>query len=313
MTSNDAMPDLSTRQLRTVVAVARFESFLAASAELRTSQSAVSRTVKLVEKALGVSLFDRTTRRVSLTPAGREFIPLAERLLEEIGIGADALRKAAGQPPERLYISCLISLTYDILPVALAMFHAKWPQVEIVLRQRLQNYILDDVRQGAVDLGIANQIPENDQIVSIPMGGDRYHVMVPRGHHLAKRAAVTIADLDGERMVSVASASNVRRMVDRLAHDAGATLYHAVTLDHITLVDRFVRRGLGIAVVPASMRPEDETGAIVFVPLEPRSLRTEIVACHARDRSLSPAAADFVTALKAAFQVTPGAPEATIV
>ena len=306
MTTADAMPDLSTRQLRTVVAVARFESFLAASAELRTSQSAVSRTVKLVEEALGVSLFDRTTRRVSLTPAGREFIPLAERVLEEIGIGADALRKAAGRQPQRLYIACLISLTHDIVPAALAAFHAKWPDVEIVLRQRLQNHILDDVRQGVVDLGIANRMPESDQIDTIPMGQDRYHVMVPRGHRLAKRAAATIADLDGERMVSVAPASNVRRMVDRLALDAGVSLHHAVTLDHITLVDRFVRRGLGIAVVPANMRPEDDAGAIVFVPLEPRALRTKIVVCHAHDRPLFPAAADFVAALKDAFSAAAG-------
>ena len=97
--------------------------------------------MKLVEKALGVSLFDRTTRRVSLTPAGREFIPLAERVLEEIGIGADALRKAAGRQPQRLYVACLISLTYDIVPAALVAFHAQWPDVEVILRQRLQNYI----------------------------------------------------------------------------------------------------------------------------------------------------------------------------
>ena len=302
MPTADSMPDLSTRQLRTVVAVARFESFLAASAELRTSQSAVSRTVKLVEKALGVSLFDRTTRRVSLTPAGREFIPLAERVLEEIGIGADALRKAAGRQPQRLYVACLISLTYDIVPAALVAFHAQWPDVEVILRQRLQNYILDDVRQGAVDFGIANLVPENDQIAMIPMGEDQYHVIVPRGHHLAARASVTIADLDGERMVSVAPASNVRRMLDRLALDAGVTLHHAVTLDHITLVDRFVRRGLGVAVVPASMRPEDAAGAIVFVPLEPPSLRTDIVVCHSRERALSAEAVGFIDALKAAFQ-----------
>lgn len=298
-------PDLSTRQLRTVVAVARYESFLAASAELRTSQSAVSRTVKQVEKMLGVALFDRTTRHVSLTVAGREFIPIAERVLDDIDIGAETLRKVAGKPPQRLHIACLISLTYDIVPGALAAFQQEFPEVEVVLRQRLQNHVLDDLRSGAVDMGIANRVPVDEHIAIIPVGADRYHAMIPRAHHLAGRAEISIADLDGERMVSVDPASNVRRMVDRLALDDGVTIRHAVTLDHITLVDRFVRRGIGIAVVPATMRPDSAKDDIAFVPLAPQSLRTEIVAYHSRERTLAPAAARFVEILAESFSGTP--------
>jgi len=301
-------PDLSTRQLRTVVAVARFESFLAASAEMRTSQSAVSRTVKQVERMLGVALFDRTTRRVSLTAAGREFIPIAERVLDDIDIGAETLRKVAGKPPQRLHIACLTSLTYDIVPAALAAFQAEFPDVEVVLRQRLQNHIMDDVRSGAVDIGIANRVAADDQIAAIPVGADRYHAMIPRRHRLAGRAEISIADLDGERMVSVDPASNVRRMVDRLALDSEVTIRHAVTLDHITLADRFVRRGLGIAIVPAAMRPDSATGDIAVVPLAPHTLRTEIVAYHTRERTLPPATVRFVEILRQAF---PGIPANT--
>ena len=77
-----SVPDLSARQLHAVLAVAEYNSFIAAAACLKTSQPALTRTIKRVEDILGVRLFDRSTRRVGITAAGKEFVAVAERMLK---------------------------------------------------------------------------------------------------------------------------------------------------------------------------------------------------------------------------------------
>ncbi len=77
------IPDLTARQLYAVLAVAEYNSFIAAAAFLKTSQPALSRTIKRVEDIVGVRLFDRSTRRIAITTAGREFVAVAERMLND--------------------------------------------------------------------------------------------------------------------------------------------------------------------------------------------------------------------------------------
>src|SRR5690349_18874056 len=104
------LPDLSARQLRAVVAVAEYRSFIAAAAEMKTSQPALSRTIGQVERILGLALFSRSTRQVSVTPAGREFVALAERLLNEMRIGLNAMRELADQQRGQVIIASIMSL-----------------------------------------------------------------------------------------------------------------------------------------------------------------------------------------------------------
>src|ERR1044071_7462751 len=80
------VPDLRARELLTVVTLAEYGSFVAAASHLKTSQPALTRTVKRVERVLGVTLFARNTRRVEITPAGREFVAVAERMLNDLKI-----------------------------------------------------------------------------------------------------------------------------------------------------------------------------------------------------------------------------------
>src|ERR1700679_162376 len=82
--STSGLPDLTSRQLDTVLALAEYGSFIAAAALLKTSQPAVTRTVKRVEEVLGVKLFDRSTRSVQITAAGKEFVGVAGRMLNDL-------------------------------------------------------------------------------------------------------------------------------------------------------------------------------------------------------------------------------------
>src|SRR5215470_4700158 len=115
-------PDVTARQLRAVLAVAEYRSFIAAAAFLKTSQPALARTIKQIEGALGVSLFSRSTRQVSITDAGKEFAALAERLLTDLRIGVENMRELADRQRGQVIVSSIMSLAYVALPEIIAEY-----------------------------------------------------------------------------------------------------------------------------------------------------------------------------------------------
>ena len=89
------LPNLNARQLTAVLAVAENRSFIAAAAQLKVSQPALTRTIKQVETVLGIDLFARTSRQVTITAAGKEFVALSERLLTDLRLGVAGIRAQA--------------------------------------------------------------------------------------------------------------------------------------------------------------------------------------------------------------------------
>src|ERR1700757_5495346 len=112
----NSFPDVTARQLRAFVAVAEYRSFIAAAAFLKTSQPALTRTIKQIEGALGASLFSRSTRQVSITEAGKEFAALAERLLNDLKIGIENVRELAEQRRGQIIVASVMSLAHFALP-----------------------------------------------------------------------------------------------------------------------------------------------------------------------------------------------------
>ena len=128
------VPNLSTKHLKAIVALARFGSFIAAASYLRVSQPGLSRIVQQTEALLGVKLFARGTRSVSQTEAGREFIPAAERLLGELLQQSEKVRNLDGQLRGQIIISSLMSISHHVLPAALVTFRRQHPKIQIHIR-----------------------------------------------------------------------------------------------------------------------------------------------------------------------------------
>src|SRR6185312_14980930 len=129
------LPDLSARQLEAVLALAEYGSFVAAAARLRISQPALTRSLKRLETALGVRLFDRSTRRVQITAAGREFAAVAERMLNDFGITVQSVREVAEERRGLVVLSTIMSVAGGVLPSIVAAYRADRPGVEIHVRE----------------------------------------------------------------------------------------------------------------------------------------------------------------------------------
>jgi DNA-binding MarR family transcriptional regulator len=115
---------LTARQLHAVLAVAEYNSFIAAASFLKTSQPALTRTIKRVEDVLGVRLFDRSTRRVAITAAGKEFVAVAERMLNDLRISVGSMREIGAEQRGRIIVSSITSVANGLFPAIVAKYRA---------------------------------------------------------------------------------------------------------------------------------------------------------------------------------------------
>jgi len=132
--SSSGLPDLTSRQLETVLALAEYGSFIAAAALLKTSQPAVTRTVKHVEEVLGLKLFDRSTRSVQITAAGKEFVGVAARMLNDLKITIRSMRELSDQRRGQVIISSIMSVANGKLPGLVSAYRLDHPGIELHVR-----------------------------------------------------------------------------------------------------------------------------------------------------------------------------------
>jgi LysR family carnitine catabolism transcriptional activator len=306
MAARQDVPNLSAKHLRAVVALAQYGSFVAAAAHLKISQPGLSRIIQQAEHLLGVALFARHTRNVFQTAAGREFIPAAERLLGELSQQTRRLRALDGQMRGQIIIASLMSISHHVLPAALVAFRQEHPKLYIHLREGLGSGVLEDVRSGIADFGIGYPTGLPDGIAAESVTEESCYVVLRRGHRLARRSPVRLADLAGEPMISMPSDSGLRRTIDVAANAHEIALDHSIVINQYASLFEFVAGGLGASIVPASaLPPSGHAPAIVARPLRPAITR-RLGILHLAERPLSPASQAFLTLFRPRFFAATG-------
>src|SRR3954468_11732181 len=213
------VPDIRAKELLTVVTLAEYGSFVAAAAHLKTSQPALTRAIKRIERVLGVTLFARNTRHVEITPAGREFLAVAERMLNDLHLTVRSLGDVTGEQRGRITISTYSAFSAHALPELVCTYRQTRPMIEVRIREGRQSDILEDVRSGAADFGIGyiDGLPENIESVMLRRGA--IYALIPNRHPIAakKRRRIRLADLRHEALISGPSTTYLRRLTDGAA------------------------------------------------------------------------------------------------
>jgi DNA-binding transcriptional LysR family regulator len=199
-----------------VLALAEYGSFVAAAAYLKTSQPALTRTIKRVERVLGVTLFARNTRRVEITAAGREFVAVAERMLNDLKHTVRNLSEVTNEQRGRITIATYSSFAINPLVFLVRRYRETRPLIEIRIREGRQSEIVEDVRNGAADFGVGyiNSLPE--LMESSPLRKEPLLALIPLSHPLAakKRPRIRLVDLKDEPLVSAPNDTYLRRLTD---------------------------------------------------------------------------------------------------
>ncbi|MEX2615520.1 MAG: LysR substrate-binding domain-containing protein [Alphaproteobacteria bacterium] len=294
-------PELGTRQLRAVTTLAQFGSFVAAASHLDISQPALTRTIKQVEAALGVDLFARTTRHVALTAAGREFVPVAERLLGDLTLGIRNMQDLAGRQRGQLIVASLMSVAYSVLPPVIAAYRTRYPAIQIQLRENVQALVHEDVRTGIADFGIGDVDTLHGAVAGELLRSETFTVVMPRNHRLSGRKSIAMAQLRGETVISLTPEAGIRRIIDTAAVAAEVSTAYDITVNQFATLYRFIREGLGVAIVPAGAAPAADDPALGAAPLAEPGITRRVGLLTSRDRALSPAAQGFLDLLRPAF------------
>lgn len=306
--------DLTVQQLRVVLAVHDAGSFTSAAESLLQAQSSLSRTVLEVERRLGVTIFERTTRRLEPTAEGREFVAIARATVASFDAN---LRHFAGfldGQRGRVRVATLPSLAAILLPSIVSSYQRDHPDVELSIEDALATEVLDRVRSGEVDLAVtvvsATTDPIGDLVVT-PVAVDRFCCVFPAGHPFAEVAEVTWTTLAAEAFIAFDRTTSIRQHLDRAFAEAGVRPHNAIEARNISAVAGLVAAGLGVSAVPGLVLPLMTFAPLGHRPLgEPRAER-EIAIVRVPHRPLAPAAVAFQRAITEASRSGITLPEET--
>ncbi len=278
--------------MRYVLAVAETNSFTRAAERCLVVQSALSHQIARLEKELGARLFERTSRRVRLTPAGAAFLPAARQCLDAADRAAAEVAAAVGEIRGRLAVGLIPTVAAVDIPEALRDFRARYPHVRISLRVGASDDLIDQVEHGALDLaflGLPSTAAPHGVAVH-ELARDRLVAVVAPDHPLAAEPIADLRRLATEVFVDLPAGTAGRSQSDQAFAAAGLTrdvAFEVTTADYIT---RLVAPGLAIAMLPAAYAPRLTDVVTIDIPDAPT--RIEYVIWNAA--TLAPAATAFL-------------------
>src|SRR5581483_10089099 len=287
---------MELRQLEHFVALAEERHFTRAAKRVHIVQSGLSASIRALETELGTTLFDRTTRRVELTEAGRAVLAQVRRALSTLTEVREAVAAVEGLERGRLSVGIMQSHGALDLPAILGRFHSEHPAIELHLRQATSDVLADLVHAGSLDLAfvsLVGRLPPG--LVRSPLLREPFMVVCRADHPVAALEQVPLHRLAEEDFIEGAPEWTSRTTVDRVfaAHDLQRHIVCEVN-DTSTLLD-LVAHGLGIAVVPRPMLPDHRK--LHFIPIEGEAPVWEVSLLTTEAGPVNPAARALVASV----------------
>ncbi len=246
---------LVSRSLRAFIVVADELHFGRAARRLHMSQPPLSQQIRQLEEDVGATLFTRTTRSVQLTPAGRLLLEHARRLVADADLAVRAVGRLARGEEGRLTLGFTHSTVYQVLPDVLAAFRARFPRIDLDLKQFTSGTLVEGVRTGRVDVALVRLSPsmQDPELCSQLVVRDRMMLVMPADHALARRKTVPVKALDGIPFVAYSAEESryFHELVERLVghHGIRPRIVHNSFMPTMLAL---VEARMGLALVPAS-------------------------------------------------------------
>ena len=274
-------------------AVVELGSFRKAADAVNISQPALSRRIDKLEAALGVRLFERTTRSVTLTTVGRVFAPSAEQLLDDLDVALLGIRDVASSRLGHVTIACVPSVAYYFLPGVIASFHASYPRIRVKLLDGSANEVLGAVISGEADFGVSFMGSQESEVEFKLLLQEKFVAACRRDHPLAKKKRVSWREMYEYDYVSVDKTSGNRLLLDQALAEVTPKAPSVCETRHVTTMLGLVEAGLGVAAVPSMAMPARDHPILTSVPLVEPVVTRRVGIVKRRGRPLAPAAQQF--------------------
>jgi len=267
--------------------IARTRNF-SRSAEMNgLSQSAASQRVHEMEKHLGVTLLDRSTRPAGITPAGRIYWSFCcEVLRREERLRAD-LDEFRAQVEGTVRLACIYSVGLTDIPELQREFEARWPQACLSVEYLRPDKIYEAVAADTADIGIVSYPEPVRNITATSWRREPMVVALAPSHALSRLASLRAADLQGVPFVAFDPDLPIRRAIDRFLREQGVEVEVSMHFDNIQMIKEALALGTGVSILPRrAMQAELQAGRLAAVPFYPEITRP-LALLHRRGRKFS--------------------------
>lgn len=296
---------MEVRQLQIFRTLAEELNFTRTAEKVNTVQSNVTAQIKALEEELGIPLFDRLGRRVSLTDAGRNFLPFALQALAAMDHGQRALKTGA-EPSGPLRIGTAESLLTYRLPEVLRAFRRHFPHVELIFRPYMNPTLALDLESGKLDMAVhGDDLQPSPSIKAIRLRTERILLLTETSHPLAGRSTVKPADLAGENLLLTEAGCSYRRKLDQALALANIRPANVTEFSSVEAIKQCVALGMGVGLLPeivvARELRQNQLQALRWIG---PSLDISTHILWHRDKWISPAMAAFMEMVKDKLEVS---------
>lgn len=246
---------MDQRLLTSFLVLAEELHFLRAAERLRITQSALSQQIVRLEEEIGVKLFDRTRRRVSLTDAGWSLFEEGGAASRQLTLAVEMAKRAAQGHTGRLTIGFADAAALNVLPALTSEFARRYPGVKLILHEMISAEQVEALRAGRIQIALLRPVFEDEDFDTALLLREPYVVAVSTSHRLAACQEVRLADLATEGLITT------RRVKARYVHNnfqpylkrAGVTLKTVQEVNELHAILGLVAGGLGVALFPHSI------------------------------------------------------------
>lgn len=290
--------NIKYRPLKALLLAVETGSFTHAADRLGVTQPSFTALIRDLEDILGVRLFDRTTRSIALTAAGRDFLARIERPVADLEEAYRSILDLAAVRRGSVVMGALPSTSLTLIPPGLRLLRVAHPTLRIRVVEAHNDDLVAMVRTNQIEFALAAMLEPAADLTFQPLLEDAFAAVFPAGHELADRPLLYWRDVAPHDLILLSRGSSVRELYDEAVMDqpeARAASRYDVT--HMTTATGLVRQGLGITILPSLALPELNLTGLVTRPLADDSARRTIGVLHRKDRTLSAAAKAFVAQL----------------
>lgn len=281
---------MNIRQIETFLCVADAASFRRAAERLHRSQSAVSVHVQQLEEELGVPLFERTTRRVSLTAEGRTLLIRCKSVMADLKAVAHELKEEAGLRRGRVSIGTSPSISTHRLPPIIAAYQAAYPGVTLELHEAFAKGMYDDVRERVTDFAIGPKLEGLKDFDTRPVIKDPIVAVLPVAYPLNGRKSVSLEEIAGQPHLSMPKGTAIRTVIEDAFKAGGYAFAPKFEVIHQQTLFSLVEVGLGVTILPLMSVPQERSPNYQVAHLRAPVIVREICLVTLKGKTLSPAA-----------------------
>lgn len=294
------MMNITLKQIRSFIAIAKLNSFAEASEQVHITQPALSIAMKNLEQTVGGKLFTRTTRSLTLTPEGEAFLPVAERLITQWDDALTDLTDLFSLQSGKLVIAAMPSFASSELPKHLKTFRDAHPKIDIKIHDVLAENAVAMVKAGQVELALSFDPDESDNIQFEPLFNDHFIAALPVNHPLANHSEISWQTLSNQPFIALQSPSSIRYLIETSLQAQGLNLNIEFETNQLATIGQMVAMELGVSAMPALCQTQLNAQGVICRPLTSPTVSRRVGIITRKRYPLSTTAQAFIDILKTA-------------